>query len=110
MNRLERIYKRDDLSVAQRIQQRDTVFTNWQKDFQTRVVPQLQTNSFRGYASEPLNNATLIGTRLYYQHLDLFELIYQQYGQNLRAAVDAIMAAARSNEKDPFSAVQALVR
>jgi predicted aminopeptidase len=110
VTRLERVYKRDDLSVAQRIQQRDTVFTNWQKDFQTRIVPQLQTNSFRGYASEPLNNATLIGTRLYYQHLDLFELVYQQYGQNLKAAVDAIMAAARSNEKDPFAGVQALVR
>ena len=107
--RLERIYKRDDLTAAQRIQQRDTVFTNWRADYQQRVVPQLQTNSFRDYAESPLNNATLIGTRLYYQRLDLFEQVYQRYGQDLRRASEAIMQAARSNEKDPFAAVEALL-
>ena len=61
MARLERIYKREDLTPAQRIQQRDTVFTNWRADYRSKVVPQLQTNAFRGYAEEPLNNATLIG-------------------------------------------------
>jgi predicted aminopeptidase len=108
--RLERIYQRDDLSVAQRIQQRDTVFTNWRADYQKVVVPQLQTPNFRDYAQEPLNNATLIGTRLYYQRLDLFELVYQRYGQDLRAATHAIMAAARENEKEPFAAVEALLK
>lgn len=108
--RLERIYKRDDLSVAQRVQQRDTVFANWRTDFRTRIVPQLQTNSFREYAEQPLNNATLIGTRLYYQRLDVFELIYQHYGQNLRAATHAIMEAARANPKDPFAAAERLLQ
>jgi predicted aminopeptidase len=108
--RLERVYKRDDLTTAQRIEQRDTVFSNWRADYRTRIVPQLQTNSFRAYAQQPLNNATLIGTRLYYQRLDLFELVYQHYGQDLRAATHAIMAAARDNEKDPFGAVEALLK
>jgi predicted aminopeptidase len=108
--RLERVYQRDDLSAPQRIQQRDTVFANWRVDYENKIVPQLLTNSFRGYAQEPLNNATLIGTRLYYQRLDLFELVYQHYGQDLRAATHAIMAAAREQKDDPFGAVEALLK
>ncbi|HEX6065949.1 MAG TPA: aminopeptidase [Longimicrobiales bacterium] len=109
VTRLERIYKRDDLTRAQRIEQRDTVFTNWKADYRARVVPRLQTGSFRDYADSPLNNATLIGTRLYYQRLDLFEQVYQRYGQDLRKASEAIMQAARRNEQDPFGATEALI-
>jgi predicted aminopeptidase len=109
VTRLERIYKRDDLSVEQRVQQRDTVFRNWQADYKARVVPQFQTAGFRGYAEEPLNNATLIGTRLYYQRLDLFEQVYQKYNRDLRAATHAIMQAARSGD-DPWVGVEGLLR
>ena len=109
VTRLERVYKRDDLTVAQRVQQRDTVFANWRADYQRNVVPKLQTNSFRDYADAPLNNATLIGTRLYYQHLDLFEKVFQRYRGDLKASVHAIMQAARSNEKDPFAGVASLL-
>lgn len=108
--RLDRIYKRDDLTAAQRIQQRDTVFSNWRSDYRARVAPRLKTTAFRRYADEPLNNATLIGTRLYYQRLDLFERVYEKMGRDLRRATEAIMEAARANEKDPFGAVEALVR
>ena len=108
--RLERIYQRDDLTAEQRIQQRDTVFANWRGDYRQRVVPQLQTGAFRDYAEEPLNNATLIGTRLYYQRLDLFEQVFQRYGGDLRAATHAIIQAARRNEDDPFRAVEELLR
>jgi predicted aminopeptidase len=107
--RLERIYRRDDLTAEQRIQQRDTVFANWRGDYRRRVVPQLQTGAFRDYAEEPLNNATLIGTRLYYERLDLFEQVFQRYGRDLRAATHAIIQAAGRNEEDPFQAVEALL-
>ena len=107
--RLERVYQRDDLTAAQRVQQRDTVFRNWRNDYRSRVVPLLKTNSFRDYADSPLNNATLIGTRLYYQHLDLFERVYQRYNRDLKRASEAIMRAARINQRDPFGAVEALV-
>jgi predicted aminopeptidase len=107
--RLERVYKRDDLTVAQRIQQRDTVFANWRADYERDVVPKLQTTSFRDYAKAPLNNATLIGTRLYYQRLDLFEEIYLRYRGDFRAAVHAIMRAARASSEDPFAGVAALL-
>lgn len=108
--RLQRIYNRDDLSVAQRVRQRDTVFTNWRADYRRNVVPRLQTNSFRDYADAPLNNATLIGTRLYYQRLDLFEQVYQRYGNDLRAATHAIIDVARKNEREPFQAVERLLK
>jgi predicted aminopeptidase len=107
--RLERIYQRDDLTAAQRIEQRDTVFANWRADYRRRVVPQLQTNAFRDYAETPLNNATLIGTRLYYERLDLFERVFQRYNRDLRAATHAVIRAARDNEDDPFGATEALI-
>jgi predicted aminopeptidase len=107
--RLERIYQRDDLTAQQRIQQRDTVFANWRADYQRRVVPQLQTNAFRDYAAAPLNNATLIGTRLYYERLDLFEQVFQRYNRDLRAATHAVIQAARAREKDPYAAVEQLL-
>lgn len=107
VDRLQRIYRNDSLSVAERVQQRDTVFENWRADYRANVVPQLKTNAFRDYAESPLNNATLIGTRLYYQRLDLFEQVYQRFGQDLRTTIHAIMNAARDAE-DPFAAVEAL--
>ena len=110
VTRLERIYGRDDLTAAQRVELRDTVFTNWRADYQRNVVPRLKTSSFRGYAQAPLNNATLIGTRLYYQRLDLFEAVYQRYRGDLRAATHAIMNAVRAQPKQPFEAVAALAR
>ncbi len=110
VTRLQRIYQRDDLTPAQRIQQRDTVFTNWRVDYRGRVVPQLRTDAFRDYAEAPLNNATLIGTRLYYERLDLFERVFQRYHGDLRAATHAIIEAASGNEDDPFGAVEGLLQ
>ena len=108
--RLQRIYQRDDLTVAQRVEQRDTVFTNWKRDYQRDVAPRLKTNSFRDYAQRPLNNATLIGTRLYYQQLDLFERVFQRYQGDLRTATHEIMRVARAQPDDPFAAVESLLQ
>ncbi|HUP90432.1 MAG TPA: aminopeptidase [Longimicrobiales bacterium] len=107
--RLEHVYNNAGLSVSQKVSIRDTVFSNWRVSYKSDVVPKFRTLSFRSYADQPLNNARLIGTRLYYEHLDLFEQVYQRYGGDLRASSSAIMVAARKNPKDPFAGVRSLL-
>jgi predicted aminopeptidase len=106
---LEAVYERSDLTVEQKVQQRQTVFADWSKHYKGDVVPQLRTLAFRSYADAPLNNARLIGTRLYYQRLDLFEQVFQKYNGDLKAAAHAIMKAAKARPKDPFTAVEGLL-
>ncbi len=110
VGRLERLYGRTDLSSAQKIAERVHVFRDWADHYRSDVVPQLRTAAFRHYADEPLNNARLIGTRLYYQRLDLFDRVFERYRGDLRAAAHAIMDAARTNKDDPFGAVEGLLR
>jgi predicted aminopeptidase len=109
VRQLEQLYGRGDLSAPQKIAMRATVFSDWAGSYRRNVVPRLRTRSFGSYADEPLNNARLIGTRLYYQRLDLFEQVFQKYNQDLRATVQAIIKVAGANPKDPFSAVEKLL-
>jgi hypothetical protein len=47
---------------------------------------ELRTRLFRGFMRRPLNNATLIGTRLYYDRLDLFEAVFRSTTATTRRA------------------------
>ena len=105
---LEAIYGRDDLDRATKLARREVVFAEARERFTREVEPTLQTNMFRGFARRPLNNATLIGTRLYYDRLDLFEAVYQEVG-DYRQAVRAIIEAAGDRPGEPFEAVAALL-
>jgi predicted aminopeptidase len=69
---LEALYSRDDLDRATKLARREVVFDEARERFMEEVEPELRTNLFRGFTRRPLNNATLIGTRLYYDRLDLF--------------------------------------
>jgi predicted aminopeptidase len=102
---LEALYSRKDLTSADRIRMRDTVYQQTRVHFRTNVLPQLKTNSFRDFVDEPLNNANLIATRLYYDRLHLFEDAFQRHNQDLRATIHWIVDVARSNPKDPFGAL-----
>ncbi len=107
--RLEKLYARTDLTADQKIVERQAVFQAARDRFEDDVVPKLRTRSFRYFLSRPLNNATLIGTRLYYRRLDQFEDIYQRYG-TLRPAIEAIIAMAKQHKDDPFTGLAALAR
>ena len=110
VGRLQRVYKDSSLTVAQKVRDRDTVFANWASSYQRDVVPQYRTLAFTNFATQPLNNARLIGTRLYYERLDLFEQVFQRYNRDLRAATHAIMEAAKADPKNPWTAVEALLK
>src|SRR5688500_18712347 len=61
--RLQQVYKNENLETAEKIRDRDTVFTNWAAHYKRDVVPKLRTLAFTNYAAEPLNNARLTRTR-----------------------------------------------
>jgi predicted aminopeptidase len=102
---LEELYGRAGLTSADRIRLREGVFQTARTRFTSEVQPQLKTNSFRGFEREPLNNATLIATRLYYDRLDLFESVFERHGGDLPASIRTVIDLAQRNRDDPFAAL-----
>lgn len=107
---LESLYGRTDITREQKLQLREEVFARAQRRFRDEVRPRLKVNTFGSFTREPLNNATLISRRIYYDRLDLFERVYQSRGGDLRRTLADIIAAARANRADPYAGVEALVR
>lgn len=104
---LEALYGRQDLSREEKIAQREGVFDAARARFRSEVEPRLRTNAFRGFANTTINNATLIGTRLYYDRLHLFEAAYQRLGGDLRGTITAITHAT-AEQDDPYAALAQL--
>jgi predicted aminopeptidase len=104
---LETLYARTDLSAQTRIVRREDVFAAARDRFTREVLPILRT-SYRGFARVPLNNAVLIGIRLYYDRLDLFERVFARHGGDLVATIRAIDRATRGRDGDPYAAVAPL--
>jgi len=108
VERLEALYAQE-LPLDTVLVRRSELYLDAQEEWRRTHVPQLRTGAFAGYFDRPLNNAILIGSRLYYQRLDVFEAVYQQHGRDVRRAAQAIETAARSRESDPFGAVADLL-
>jgi predicted aminopeptidase len=106
---LEAVYGRDDLAYEEKLARREVIFDASRQRFLEEVEPHLLTRGYRGFLERPLNNATLIGTRLYYDRLGVFEAVYQHWGGDYLGAVHAILAAARDRANDPYGAAAALL-
>lgn len=104
---LETLYRRSDLSSEEKIAQREPIFDAARKRFAEHVEPRLETMAFRGFSERQLDNATLIGIRLYYDRLNLFEAAFQRHGGDLPATIAAITQSAE-NDGDPFHALERL--
>jgi predicted aminopeptidase len=104
---LDGLYRRDELTSEQKIAARDVVIDGWRGEYERDVVPRLH-RVFRTYHERPINNATLIGTRLYYYRLDLFDRVYRAMGVPLKEAVRAMIEAAEASPDEPFAAVERL--
>jgi predicted aminopeptidase len=109
VSELEAVYARDDLDLQAKLVMRETVFDRARRRFTEEIEPELRTHRFRNFARRPLNNATLIGIRLYYDRLALFEAVFQLSGQDYATTVHAIIDAARANPADPYGATAALL-
>jgi predicted aminopeptidase len=106
---LETLYARTELPLDALLAERELVFDRYRTRYRDEVMPLMHSRRYHGFLTRPLNNATLIGTRLYYQRLDLFEEILQRWHGDLATVIAVIDAAARSRPADPFAAVAALV-
>lgn len=104
---LEAVYEREDLTSEAKIAAREVVIDGWRAEYERAVVPRL-TRLFRSYHERPINNATLIGTRLYYDRLDMFDRVYRRSGLPLREAIHAMIEAAEASPDEPFEAVERL--
>lgn len=105
---LETLYGREDLSFEETLELREAVFTRALAAFTEVVQPQFEVASFSSFTSAPLNNATLISRRLYYDRLDLFERVYQRYSEDLPATIEAIARVAEEGD-EPYRAVEGLL-
>ncbi len=108
VDNLERLYARTDIDSTAKIAQRERVFADAKQHFQADVEPRLHA-SYRGFTQRPLNNATLIGIRLYYRRLDLFEQVFEHEGRDLVASILAIQKATGEHQGDPYAAVERIL-
>jgi predicted aminopeptidase len=106
---LEALYDRPDVALATVLAERQLIFDAYRARFTAELEPALRGPGYRWFVRRPLNNATLIGIRLYYRELDLFEHVYQTYGADLAAVVAAVNTAVRGQPGEPFAAVRRLV-
>jgi predicted aminopeptidase len=106
---LEELYARTDLERDEKIEAREDVFDAARDRFRVDIAPALRTRAFRGFPDRTLNNATLIGTHLYYARLDLFEEVLEHFDGDLVRSVRAIEQAVRARPDQPFEAVESLL-
>ena len=109
VQQLEWLYSRPDLSAEQKILLREQIFREAQMQFADVLRPQFRAMSFSSFVRTPLNNASLIARRIYYERLDLFEAVYQQSGRDLLLTIQRIIEAAEGNPDDPYGAVGQLL-
>jgi predicted aminopeptidase len=108
IGQLEEVYGHPEAGLDAVLAKRDTVFTRSRQRFNDEYLPRFQTSAFAGYTRIPINNAHLVGWRLYYDRLHIFEEAFQRLGLAFPEAVAAMIKAADSGRDDPFAAVAAL--
>jgi predicted aminopeptidase len=56
-----------------------------------------------------LNNAALLARRVYASDLDVFDLVYEREGRDLKRTIGRVIALAKSNPAHPFVALRKFV-
>jgi predicted aminopeptidase len=107
---LEALYAAEITPRRRLLFERERIFDAYRRRFTLEIQPDLRLRGYRWFVQRPLNNATLMGVRLYYQRLDLFDAVLDAYNGRLEEAVAAITAAARTEPAAPFDAVQSLIQ
>ncbi|HKN59444.1 MAG TPA: hypothetical protein VJV97_11370, partial [Gemmatimonadaceae bacterium] len=92
-----------------RILARDTVYAETRVALINEIAPQLKTINPLYAQRVTLNNAALLARRVYASDLDVFDLVYEKEGRNLRSAIGRIIGLAKSNPKSPFTALRGWV-
>jgi predicted aminopeptidase len=103
---LDSAYAAHPESKAARIAVRDTVYARARVALVNDIAPQLKTINPRYATRVPLDNASLLARRVYASDLDVFDLIYEKEGRNLRRSIGRVISLAKANPKAPFAALR----
>ncbi len=85
---------------------RQQLFTAAQQEFLR--LPD-RPDSYRDFATEPLNNAVILQYLAYTDRLQLFESLWQQQHNDLAHTIQLVVQAVHRDNRDPFAAVGAMV-
>ncbi len=89
---------------------RQEVFEAARERLRGPLAEEFEAYSGEMLARRPLNNASLLGARLYRSNLGLFDRLLERAGKDLRAAVEKIAAAVEERgDTPPFEVLEALV-
>jgi predicted aminopeptidase len=98
-----------DSARATRLAVRDTIFARARDSLRTAVPLRVHTIPASALANARLDNAVLLGRRVYRTDLDQFDAVFDRCGGSVRRAVVQIIAIARANKKNPFDGLRAWV-
>jgi predicted aminopeptidase len=88
-----------------RVRARDTVYARARAELATRLAPEVGATPAWA-ARVRLDNASLLARLTYGRELPLFDLVWEREGRDLGRTVRRVIALARTNRDDPYSAVR----
>jgi predicted aminopeptidase len=103
---LDSAYAAHPESKEARIAVRDTIYMRTRAALIGEIAPQFKRINPRYAERVPLNNASLLARRVYASDLDVFDLIYEKEGRDLKRAIGRVIALAKANPKEPFAALR----
>jgi predicted aminopeptidase len=106
---LDSAYAAHPTDKAARIAARDSVYAHTRIALVDEIAPQLKTINPLYAQRVQLNNAALLARRVYASDLDVFDLVYQKEGLDLKRTIGRIIGLAKSHPKAPFAALRAWV-
>ena len=104
---LDSAFKAHPSDSLARLAVRDTICRAARIELVDSISPRLRTISKEYGRRVRLDNAALLARRVYGSGLDDFDALWERKGGDLRATINAVIAAARANAKNPFAAVRA---
>jgi predicted aminopeptidase len=103
---LDSAYRAHPDSKEARIAARDTVYLRTRVALVSEIAPQLKTINPLYAERVQLNNAALLARRVYASDLDVFDVIYEREGRDLKRTIGRVIGLARSKPKDPFAGLR----
>jgi predicted aminopeptidase len=103
---LDSAYAAHPESKEARIAVRDTIYTRTRAALIGEIAPQFKRINPRYAERVPLDNASLLARRVYASDLDIFDLIYEKEGRDLKRAIGRVIGLAKANPKEPFAALR----
>ena len=102
VDELVAVYADAELTTEDKLRERATTFAESQGRFRSDVQPTFEAQTFGGFLSMPLNNATLLSRTVYYHRLYDFDALLQAHGDNLENAVAALKEGSQE-VSDPYT-------